>query len=249
MKRIFKLSNAVLFMLILPFSLVAGQDKKSEQKIKVVVNDGSGAKVVIDTIFKDSPAPDSIKMKDGSTVFINHHGEKGEKADGRHHGGKEHYLVTYSSDNKNEGKEVREVTVISSDSSHFSQSCDSDNVMVNCNKMSHGGRGDRRYKVTTSDSKENGGKVEYIYINKDRDNRKNMDNSFDMYISDDDKDSTVNKTKYVIAKDGMVVTVEGSDEARAKELVKEIENKLGVKSDGTEKKETVSTESKKTTKK
>jgi hypothetical protein len=57
------------------------------------------------------------------------------------------------------------------------------------------------------------------------------------------------KTKYVIAKDGMVVTVEGNDETKAKELVKEIEAKLGVKSEGTEKKESVKVESKKTIKK
>ena len=113
MKRIFKLSYAVLFILMIPFTLAAGQDKKSEQKIKVVVNDGSGTKVVIDTVFKDSQAPDSIKLKDGSMVFINHHGEE---AGVRHSGGREHYNVTYSSDNKNEGKEVREVTIISSDS-------------------------------------------------------------------------------------------------------------------------------------
>jgi len=241
MKRIFKLSYAVLFILMIPFTLAAGQDKKSEQKIKVVVNDGSGTKVVIDTVFKDSQAPDSIKLKDGSMVFINHHGEE---AGVRHSGGREHYNVTYSSDNKNEGKEVREVTVISSDSCHNSQSGDSDKVMINCTKMSHGASGDRRYKVTTTDSKENGDKQVYVYINKNMDDRKNHDRTLDMYVSDDDKDSTVNKTKYVIAKDGMVVTVEGSDEVKAKELVKEIENKLGVKSEGTEKPQTIKTESK-----
>src|ERR1035437_10934366 len=42
-----------------------------------------------------------------------------------------------------------------------------------------------------------------------------------------DNDSTIEKTRYVIAKDGMVVTVEGNDETKTKELVKEIENKLG----------------------
>ena len=57
------------------------------------------------------------------------------------------------------------------------------------------------------------------------------------------------KSRFVIAKDGMVVTVEGNDEAKAKELVKEIENKLGVRNDGSEKKETVKVESKKTIKK
>jgi hypothetical protein len=36
------------------------------------------------------------------------------------------------------------------------------------------------------------------------------------------------KTRFVIAKDGMVVTIEGTDEAKAKELAKEIEQKLGV---------------------
>ena len=35
-------------------------------------------------------------------------------------------------------------------------------------------------------------------------------------------------TKYVIAKDGVVVTVESKDEAKAKDLIKEIENKLGI---------------------
>jgi hypothetical protein len=50
-------------------------------------------------------------------------------------------------------------------------------------------------------------------------------------------DSETEKSRYVIAKDGMVVTIEGNDDARAKELVKEIENILGVKSEGTGKKE------------
>ncbi|MCX6332837.1 MAG: hypothetical protein NT092_00855 [Bacteroidia bacterium] len=36
-------------------------------------------------------------------------------------------------------------------------------------------------------------------------------------------------TKYVIAKDGVVVTVESNDEAKAKEIIKVIENKLDVK--------------------
>lgn len=47
----------------------------------------------------------------------------------------------------------------------------------------------------------------------------------------------------------MVVTVEGTDEVRTKELVKEIENKLGVNNKETEKKETTKVESKKTMKK
>jgi hypothetical protein len=56
-------------------------------------------------------------------------------------------------------------------------------------------------------------------------------------------------TKYVIAKDGVVVTVESNDEAKAKDLIKEIENKLGVNKEENQRKEIVKTETKKTVKK
>jgi len=182
-------AGIALVILILPYAMAKGQDKKIEQKIKIIVNDGSGSKVVIDTVFKDKPAPDSLKLKDGSTVYIKHHGDN---ADSRYHKGKEHIYVTYSSDGKGNGKETKEVTVIASDSTHFTEPGDS---------------------------------------------------------VPDDKDSAVEKTRYVIAKDGMVVTIEGTDETRAKELAKVIEEKLGVNSEGSGKKETVKVESKKTIKK
>ena len=66
---------------------------------------------------------------------------------------------------------------------------------------------------------------------------------------DIDNDSTVEKTRFVIAKDGMVVTIEGKDEAKVKELAKEIESKLGVNTEGSDKKETIKVESKKVIKK
>ena len=109
-----------------------------------------------------------------------------------HHKGKEHIYVTYSSDGKDNGKEIKEITVIASDSNHFTELAISD-LMI--------------------------------------------------------KIPTVEKTRYVIAKDGMVVTIEGTDETRAKELAKVVEEKLGVNSEGTGKKETLKVESKKTIKK
>jgi hypothetical protein len=153
---------------MVPLILVSGQDKKSEQKIKVIVNDGSGTKVIIDTVYKDSQVPDSIKLNNGTVLYIKHHGEG---RDSEHRKDKEHFTATYSSN-------------------------------------------------STSNSKE--------------------------YF---DNDSTVEKTRFVIAKDGLVVTIEGKDEAKAKELAKEIEIKLGVNSEGSDKKETVKVESKKTIKK
>lgn len=159
---------ASLFALLVPLIMVSGQDKKSEQKIKVIVDDGSGTKVIIDTVYKDTPAPDSIKLNNGTVIYMKHHGKGIESG---HHRGKECYTVTYSSN-------------------------------------------------STANSRE-----------------------------DFDSDSTVEKTRFVIAKDGMVVTIEGKDEAKAKELAKEIESKLGVGTDGSDKKETVKVESKKIIKK
>ena len=58
------------------------------------------------------------------------------------------------------------------------------------------------------------------------------------------------KTKYVIAKDGMVVTIEGNDEAKAKEILKDVESRLGVDKGEKNKNQAISKEgSDKTTKK
>ena len=153
---------------MVPLILVSGQNKKSEQKIKVIVDDGSGTKVIIDTVYKDTPAPDSIKLNNGTVIYMKHHGEGTGSG---HHRGNEHYTVTYSSN-------------------------------------------------STSNSRE-----------------------------DFDNDSTGEKTRIVIAKDGMVVTIEGNDETKAKELAKEIETKLGVNTKGSDKNETIKVESKKVIKK
>src|SRR5674476_982389 len=72
MKRILKIVYSSIIILIVPFSMALGQDKKSEHKIKIIVDDGSGSKVIIDTVYKDSSAPDSMKLKDGSVVYLKH---------------------------------------------------------------------------------------------------------------------------------------------------------------------------------
>ncbi len=102
------------------------------------------------------------------------------------------------------------------------------------------------YKVITSTSKDEGDKGDrIIYINEGNAPERKSEKTFDVYVTSDNKESSVEKTRYIIAKDGMVVTVEGNDEIKVKELVKEIENKLDVKSEGVEKKETVEVETQK----
>ena len=56
-------------------------------------------------------------------------------------------------------------------------------------------------------------------------------------------------TRSVIAKDGMVVTVEGKDEAKVNELAKEIQKKMGVNPDESTQKQKAKEESKKSVKK
>jgi hypothetical protein len=174
MKRIFTILSAAIIMCLVQYSPVSGQEKKSEQKIKIVIDDGSGTKVVLDTLIKDGIMKDSITMKDGKVIFTGH---SGDDAIMKTHGGNEHVFVTISSDAGEDRKEVREITVVSSDS------------------------------LTLKES----GKQSKVYL------------------YSDNKESSDEKTRYVIAKDGMVVTVEGSDEAKVKELIKEIEKKLEVK--------------------
>jgi hypothetical protein len=180
MKRILIAISLVFITCLMPFTFVKGQEKKTEKKIKIIVSDNSGTKIIVDTLISDGSMNDSIKLKNGEVIYLNHSGD-GDMV--KHHGKAEKIYVTVSSEGKENEKEENE-----------------------------------------------------------------MDKKLDVYI-DSDNESAVEKTRYIIAKDGMVVTVESSDEAKAKELITEIEKKLGVKDEGTEKKEIVKSESKKSVKK
>jgi hypothetical protein len=163
---------SVLAVCILTFSFANGQEKKREQKIKVIVSGKSGDKVIIDTTITNSGRIDSIITKDGNVIYFS----------------------------KNEVE----------------------------NKAGSG----KQYKVIASVDN-NGDKTEsrYIYVNDDNMDSSAGDDVFDIMISDEDFDNNVETTKYVIAKDGITVSVEGSDDAKVKEIVKEIEKKLDVSGD------------------
>lgn len=191
MKQVCKIIFTFLIITIFPYSILSGQEKKNEQRIKIIVADGSDTKVVIDTLLNDGMINDSIRLKDGKVIFIGHAGDKYLT---KSHGNNKHVFVNVTSDGDNTGKEVKEITVISSDSLNLTEKGEHGNVF---------------------------------------------------FYTDDNKESDVEKTRYVIAKDGMVVTVEGTDETKAKELIREIEKKLGVKSAESEKLKPVKTETKK----
>jgi hypothetical protein len=249
MRKLLKSSFFVFLILVFPVSLVIGQDHKSEQKIKIIVDEGSGKKVVVDTVFKNNTVPDSLILKDRTVILIKHPGN-GSVID--KHNGKDHFFVTYSSTGKDEGKDYKEVTVIASDSLNINEPDKNGDVYLYSNsdsEVNNEGSGGKNYRIITRKSHINGENADTIYIKTSEASDDANDKTFDVYVSDGDKDSKVEKSRYVIAKDGMVVTIEGGDEAKTKELVREIKAKMGVKDDEQGKKEMVKSETKKTSKK
>ena len=65
------LRNFLLFLsaLIVPLSSAICQDIKTENKIKVVLDDGSGAKTVMDTTFTNGQLPDSVSQERQGDIF------------------------------------------------------------------------------------------------------------------------------------------------------------------------------------
>lgn len=181
MKKNFKILLLLLLAVAVPFTIASGQEQKNEKKIKIVIDDGSGEKTVLDTTITDGTMPETITTNDGKVIIIDEsisHSRqvKGDKM--------MHVTVTHDTDGENE--ETEKIIIISGEGDTWTTT------------------------TTTGDSKKN----VRVYAH-----------------SGDagDIETETGATKYIIAKDGIVVTVESDDEAKAKELIKEIENKLGVK--------------------
>jgi len=202
MKRMYKLFLLFILAAAIPLTAAIGQEKKNEQKIKIVINDGSGEKTVLDTTFTGGKMPEKIELKDGHVIFL------GEK-----------HVMAYTTSKSTGGKAGGTIVVKSAGTKEGVWVTDEDN-------------GEKVIIIKDGKVIENsGGKVFTVKVGDDE------------YITDKDV------TKYVIAKDGLVVTVEGDDEEKAQALIKEIESKLGVKEEGNVKKEVVKEETKKSVKK
>jgi len=248
MKRIIKIIPSFLFICLIPFSMAAGQEKKNEQKIKIIIDDGSGKKVVIDTLLNDNQLTDSLKLKNGNVIYIGH---AGDNVDLKHHDGNEQVFVTVSADGKDTKKIVKEITIIRSDSAKWEGNSDVSRVYVyNDSNSPEGNSWEQHNKVIhRSDKDGNGPGDKIIIINDKKADGKDDDEKIEYTVSSDDKKSDGESTKYVINKDGMVITIEGNDYNKVKELVKEIENKLDAGKDETKNSKSVNAEQKKAVKK
>jgi hypothetical protein len=208
MKRIPGLFRILTLAGLLPFLTASGQDKKNEQKIKIVIADDSGTRTVMDTTFTGDKMPETITLENGKVIHLSKHGADVEDNDTDSKGNQ--VFVTVSSDSEGDNTAKKHIIIASSgDKPHEWQV---------------------EKSVTISDGdviKHEGGK------------------SFSVVVSDNDEQSDSDATKYIIAKDGVVVTIQSDDEAKAMELKKVIESKLGVDND----KEAAKTGTKKTEKK
>ncbi len=199
MKRFFTILTFGFIVCLIPFTGTMAQEKKSEQKIKIIVDDGSGTKVVIDTLIKDAQTKDTVILKGDKMVFIGHSGD--EKIN-RHADGSGKMYVYVSSNDKDGIMDSKTVTVVSSDDATWTVK-DSDEKDIMTEKI--------------------------VYISNAKETDKNLEKTYRVTVSKDGNEPSEYNTRSIIAKDGMVVTVEGNDEEKVKELVKEIQQKMGIK--------------------
>jgi hypothetical protein len=184
MKNTNRIFAASLLLLLIPFTFASGQEKKNEQRIKIVIAEDNGSKVVLDTLITGNPANDSIVLKNGNTIYL----AKDDNDSGE--GFTRKYIVTSSSEPDN-GKKVikKEITVISTDSDETDEPGNNNHPSKKCETIVSSGK----YSSCSGSAT---------------------------------RDSNSEKTKYVINRDGVVITVEGSDYARVKEIIKDIEKTL-----------------------
>jgi hypothetical protein len=251
MKRITKIVLTLILIFFIPAGILKAQGKQEEKRIKIIVADKSGTKVEIDTLIKGA-SPDSIKLNNGEVVVLAKDGPDGTI---KHvNGEKGQMFVTVTSNEKGDKKMKKQITVISGDSAHVDQNCECCNIIiVKGGKHAKDGKGGNVVTWSSSSSSSTGGDSKgekYIYINESKNSGKKGEMTYDVKVTKDGKGDKMEKTKYVIAKDGMVVTIEGNDEAKAKEILKDVESKLGVDKGEKNKNQAISKEgSDKTTKK
>lgn len=243
------LRSFLLFLsaLIVPLSSTICQDIKTENKIKVVLDDGSGAKTVMDTTFTNGQLPDSVILKNGKVIYFAENMK--EVKEGK---SPEKLLVTVTSTGGDE-KNKKQTIITTYENSDRTSKTSSDGTKHSYSYSSSGnsdGKSESQTIIVTDDDKDlTSGRGNVIIIKDGKVIRDESDKDFDTLEKLEKNDNHAEMTKYVIAKDGVVVTVESKDEAKAKDLIKEIENNLGVSKEDSEKKETVQTQTRVTGKK
>jgi hypothetical protein len=221
MKRILKIATATVILLILiPSLLMNGQEKKTKQKIKVVVADKDGEKIIIDTTFNDLISSDSIKLKDGTVVFIGDGKILSSSLTGKGNISKD-IMVTMNREDSSENKVVKTITIRNSDSIRVIKDDGDKIIVMKGGKYIARGNGDN-VMAWVSEDKDSGGN-KYVYVNKRLSDDKKGEKTLDIQVTSDESGEVNEETNYVIARDGITVSIEGNNEQKVKELADLIE--------------------------
>lgn len=209
MKRIFTNVLLIFISAFIPLSLVSGQEKKSERKVKVIIADKDGTVARLDTTFTGDNIPDSIILENGKVVYF---ADKGTLTTTGENG---NIYVTCTMDDKDAKGKEEKVIIMSGDGTQWTV-------------------------------KPSSGSKEHVFVMSDREGD---DKKAIRVRVDSDNDTETDMTKYVIAKDGVVVTVESNDEAKAKAVLDAVEAKLDARADNSSNQDAVKSETKKSVKK
>jgi hypothetical protein len=120
-------------------------------------------------------------------------------------------------------------------------------IVITSGKQGESGTGSNVMTWASADNDTEGKSV--IYVHKGDGNIRDGEIRYNIEVSSDNSGNETEKTSYVVAKDGMVVTIEGNDEQKVKEMAGIVESKLGVTKDSDNGKKDVKEESKKSGKK
>ena len=250
MKRVCKLLFLILLIVSIPVMPAFCQEKKNEQKIKIVIVDESGTKTIIDTTFTGDSVPGTLTLKNGKVIVIGKPGT--DMLLKKLPVGKEEVFVTVTSDDEGEIRKEEKITIMSSDSVQWTavSTGDKKHFYIYSPAKSPAGKSGSKVIIASSGDNKIGFEGEKTVIVKDgKIIKKEGGKSFSVYVECNENDSITDITRYVIAKDGLVITVEGKDEAKTQELIKMIESKLDVKGEQEGNKEAVKTVTKKAIKK
>lgn len=220
MKRILKHIFLILLAVCIPLPLMYAQAKKSEEKIKIVVADKDGERTVLDTTILSASKTDTIVLKSGKVVYLTKPDEAVVHL--KSSDGKGTVFVTTRSDDSDGKKNEEKVIIIGGDGGNWTAASSAGEARHIYAYATTGDEGDATGKqivVKTGKGnnmvwEENDGKTFHITVDSDR-----------------KADATSDKSKFIIAKDGVVVTVESDDEVKAKEIIDLIESRLDAKTD------------------
>jgi hypothetical protein len=244
----FNLRSFLLFLsaLIVPLSSAICQDNKTENIIKVILEDGSGAKTVLDTTFSNSQLPDSVILKNGKVIFFAENMKEVKERKSP-----EKVLVTVISTGGDEKNKEQTIIATYGNSAGTSKVADGTKHSYSYSGTANSdSKSENQTVIVTGDDKDLTTCLHKVVIIKDGKVMKDeSDKDFDSLEKLEKNDDHAEMTKYIIAKDGVIVTIESKDEAKAKDLIKEIENKLGVSKEDSEKKGTAKTQTRVTVKK